>query len=75
MYSIHDNGIGIPKEHYDKIFQLFFRLDPKHSTGEGLGLTVVKKNIQRLKGRIGLESNPEAGTTFNVYLKHTREKE
>jgi signal transduction histidine kinase len=64
---VKDNGIGIPKEHQQKIFDMFYRVS-KNSVGSGLGLYIVKEAIDKLNGRIEVESEPGQGTTFNVYI-------
>jgi signal transduction histidine kinase len=64
---VHDNGIGIPKEHQEKIFEMFYRVS-KNSAGSGLGLYIVKEAIDKLNGRIEVQSEPGQGTTFNIYI-------
>jgi len=68
LFSVSDNGIGIPTEHQEKIFQLFHRIDKISIEGEGLGLTVVRKILERNGGKIWVESEPGAGSTFFVSL-------
>lgn len=66
---IEDNGIGIPLEHHQKIFGLFERLHPPHAfPGTGIGLAIVRKGVERMGGRIGLESTPGEGSRFWVDL-------
>jgi signal transduction histidine kinase len=66
---IEDNGIGIEKEFYEKIFGLFERLHPSHAfPGTGLGLAIVRKGVERMGGRVGLESQPNQGSRFWVDL-------
>jgi signal transduction histidine kinase len=60
---VHDNGIGIEPQYYERIFGLFNRLDPSVE-GTGVGLTLVKRIIEIHGGRIWVESQPGAGTTF-----------
>jgi signal transduction histidine kinase len=67
-YAIADNGIGIPPEHHDHIFQVFHRLDTKQEGGQGLGLAIVRRIIDRHQGKIEVESIPGKGTTFRVYF-------
>ena len=68
VYAIGDNGIGIPAEHHAHIFQVFHRLDPKQKDGQGLGLAIVRRIIDRHQGKIEVQSTPGEGTTFRVYL-------
>ncbi|HWQ67559.1 MAG TPA: ATP-binding protein [Methanospirillum sp.] len=61
---IRDNGIGIDPQFSEKIFGLFEKLDP-HSSGTGVGLTVVKRIIEDYKGKIWVESEgKDTGSTF-----------
>lgn len=67
--SVSDNGIGIPQEHQDKIFERFYRVDKSHSKqsgGTGLGLSIVKHAVQYHHGKVILESEPGQGTTISV---------
>lgn len=69
VYQVNDNGIGIEPEYHDAVFQLFYRLHPSgNMAGEGLGLTIVKRILDRLNGTIRLESVPGQGTTFFITL-------
>ena len=65
--SFVDNGLGIPDEYQDRVFQMFKRFHPKTSFGSGLGLYLVKKHIDQMGGAISFESSPE-GTTFNIEI-------
>ena len=66
---VEDNGIGIEKEFYEKIFGLFERLHPSHAfPGTGLGLAIVRKGVERMGGHVGLESKPDQGSRFWVEL-------
>ncbi|MCF7954432.1 MAG: PAS domain S-box protein [Phycisphaerae bacterium] len=69
IYCVEDNGIGIAPNHQKKIFEIFHRLDPESSvTGEGLGLTIVTRIMDRLGGKIWLKSKPGKGSKFYIAL-------
>lgn len=67
-FSIEDNGIGIEKRHFDKIFKIFQSLK-KSEDSSGIGLSIVKKIIDIYKGEIWLESEINKGTTFYFTIK------
>ncbi|MDO8302576.1 MAG: ATP-binding protein, partial [Sedimentisphaerales bacterium] len=67
-YCVEDNGKGIDAEHYDKVFNLFTRLDPEAAEGEGIGLTIVKRMVERHGGKIWVRSEVGKGSTFFVTL-------
>ncbi|MBN2374440.1 PAS domain-containing sensor histidine kinase [bacterium] len=68
VYCVEDNGIGIASEHQQKVFEMFYQFDPAANPGEGLGLTIVRRIIDRQKGEIWLESEPGKGSRFFVSL-------
>jgi signal transduction histidine kinase len=74
-YAITDNGIGIPPEQHAKIFRVFNRLSPQQGKGDGLGLAIVQRIIDRHQGKIEVESVPGSGTTFHVFLPRANDVE
>lgn len=72
IYCIEDNGIGINPNHKDKIFEIFHRLNPESPIiGEGLGLSIVRRIVQKLNGQIWLESEINSGCKFYISLPKT----
>ena len=68
---VQDTGIGIPKEHQDRIFERFYRVDKSHSKeigGTGLGLAITKSSIAMHHGVIKVFSREGEGTTFSVRI-------
>ncbi|MHC4691447.1 MAG: PAS domain-containing sensor histidine kinase [Planctomycetota bacterium] len=68
IYCVEDNGIGIAPEHYEEIFEIFYQLEPEKRKGDGLGLTIVKRIIDRHNGRIWIESEQGKGSKIFVSL-------
>ena len=71
MISISDTGIGIPEGKIPRIFERFYRVDKARSKatgGTGLGLSIVRHVAQNHGGRVTVESTPNEGSTFTVYL-------
>jgi signal transduction histidine kinase len=67
--SVKDNGIGIPAEYRDKVFNMFQRLpNAQKNSGTGIGLTICKKIVEGMKGKISIAENITGGTIFNIYL-------
>lgn len=68
VISVSDNGIGIPKEMQQKIFDPFFQIPNKKTVGCGIGLATCKRIIESFEGKIWLESIVNKGTTFYFTL-------
>lgn len=69
VLSIHDNGIGIAEKHRERIFQIFQRLhSDEEYPGTGIGLALVRKAVEMLKGRVWVESVVGEGSIFYVQL-------
>jgi signal transduction histidine kinase len=66
VYTVEDNGIGIAPQHQTNIFEMFHRLDPAATPGDGLGLTLVRQILSRLDGSIRVESVPDQGSRFII---------
>jgi signal transduction histidine kinase len=67
-YFVKDNGLGIPEAYRHKLFRAFQRLHPEAAVGEGIGLATVHRIVERHGGRIWLDSEVGAGSTFYVAL-------
>jgi signal transduction histidine kinase len=65
--SFADNGLGIPADTKEKIFDMFYKVD-NNSSGTGLGLYLTKLTIEKLGGRIELFSEEKKGTTFVIHF-------
>lgn len=68
QFSIKDNGVGIPKEYHEKIFKIFQSIG-NNERSTGIGLSIVKKIIDRYEGKVWLESEIGIGTTFFFTIK------
>ncbi len=71
IIEVQDEGIGIPAEHQDRIFERFYRVDKSHSKdsgGTGLGLSIVKHALMYHHGAVYVDSAPGKGTTMRIIL-------
>ncbi len=74
LVEVADNGIGIPKEHLNHVFDRFYRVDKSRSRdrgGSGLGLSIVKHIIESHQQTINVRSTPNLGSTFGFTLEKT----
>lgn len=73
LVYIKDHGIGIDPEHHELLFGIFQRLHTRDEfEGSGIGLAVCRKIVDRIGGRITIQSEKGKGSTFMVYLKKAR---
>ena len=66
---VRDNGLGIPKDQHERLFERFFRVHKERSRelgGTGLGLSIVKHIVNLYDGTISLDSEPNKGTSFII---------
>jgi PAS domain S-box-containing protein len=66
---VEDNGVGIPAKDRQRIFRMFERVSfPGQPSGSGMGLAIVKRGVERMNGRVGVESRRGKGSRFWVEL-------
>ena len=73
VLEVEDNGQGIPDSYQSRIFEMFFRAT-SNASGSGLGLYILKRSVDRLKGSIELKSQVNVGSTFTVKLPRMLEE-
>jgi signal transduction histidine kinase len=67
-YWVRDNGLGIPAHAQPRLFQVFQRFHPDLASGDGMGLTIVKRIVERHNGKVWADSEEDVGTTFHFEL-------
>lgn len=75
IIQVLDTGVGISKEDLEKLGEMFFRVDKSRSRdhgGTGLGLAIVKQIIEKLNGRLEVESELGKGTIFTIYFQNQK---
>jgi PAS domain S-box-containing protein len=68
VYYVRDNGVGIEPRQHERIFRLFQRLDVNNAQGDGLGLAIIRKIIDRHGGTVTVDSQLGCGSTFSFTL-------
>jgi signal transduction histidine kinase len=68
-FWVRDHGLGLSPEVQAKLFNEFTRLDPVRAEGHGLGLSIVRRIMNKLGGQYGVESRPGEGSEFYFTLK------
>jgi two-component system, sensor histidine kinase and response regulator len=69
-FWVEDNGAGLTPDDQARLFSPFTRLDQTSAPGHGLGLSIVRRIIEKLGGQVGVASTPGAGSTFYFTLPH-----
>jgi len=71
---VEDNGIGIDPKYHQRIFNVFERVAGQAYPGTGIGLAIVQKGVERMGGRVGVESEPGKGSRFWIELRKADEE-
>jgi signal transduction histidine kinase len=70
---VEDNGVGVPEGHEERIFRVFERLtETEDRPGTGIGLAIVRRGLQRIGGKCGVEPRPEGGSAFWIDVPRER---
>jgi signal transduction histidine kinase len=67
--EVSDNGVGIPPEHRDRVFDMFAQVDPDSRKGHGIGLSTCMRIVERHGGRIEVDEAPGGGTVVRLHLR------
>ena len=69
VYCVKNNGVGIDPANHESVFEIFHRLNPNDGIdGEGLGLSIVMRVLNKLNGRVSIESEEGKGSRFIISL-------
>jgi len=68
LYCVEDNGIGIGDGNRERVFEIFYRHDPDATSGEGLGLTIIRRILDRHHGKVWIESESGRGSKIFISL-------
>ena len=71
VYCVQDNGRGINADELENIFKMHYRIQPAENSGEGLGLAIVRRIVNRYNGSVWAQSEPGKGSKFFVALPST----
>ena len=70
VYCVQDNGIGIEPENLEKIFDIFYRINPDSEQSQGIGLSIVRQVVLRHNGKAWAQSEPGKGSKFTITLPY-----
>jgi len=73
VYKVKDNGVGISPEALENVFKTFFRADERSGEGQGLGLTIANRIVEKHRGIISVESEEGKGTVFEIIIPNNEE--
>jgi PAS domain S-box-containing protein len=74
-YWVRDNGVGIPASAQERLFHVFQRFHPEMAPGEGLGLAIIKRVVERHGGKVWTQTQEDVGTTFHLTLPRQKPRE
>lgn len=75
VYCVADNGVGLESDNLTDIFKMFYRVHPSQDDGEGIGLAIVRRIVNRHHGKVWVESEPGKGSRFFVSLPNQQYSE
>ncbi|MEL6255126.1 MAG: ATP-binding protein, partial [Bacteroidota bacterium] len=74
VFFVTDNGIGIPKDHFEKVFEAFKRVSPHGKyKGSGLGLSISQKMVREIEGDLLIKDSSSTGTQFEIRFPRKHE--